>query len=557
MNALKILRENWKPALTVTAVNVPLSISLAVASGATPTHGIITGIWSTVIAAAFASSRHNVFGVAGALSSILLAFVLSHGSDGVALLPVLSIVSGLLILLVSLLKLTRYVTLIPSTVLHGFLISVGITIALSQISGALGLNDPALGIPVHKEILLNLAEAFSHLGDSNPAAVATFAASLAFLVAAKRFAPAFPSVVALTVAGIGAGMAFSKGMLPGDVLLLSEKFPDVAFRPFQFPFGTLGVDSFYGAFVLMKSVSSTAVVIAVVAILETVISAKIAEKMTRKKFDRDREVLGLGLSNVGTGLLGGLPVTAVFIRTALNLKSGATHRASQGLVGLFTFLAAALLFEGFFQYLPFPIIAAILFNIALGLIDFSLLAKMYRMRRFAFAVMALTTVVSVLEDPTVGILLGTSVALLAFIRGVSAGDAYVSVFRKGEFHRKTSLADYVRDQTADDVIVVNFVGGLSYLNVEPLLESVSRVDAGQTVLISFSHMGDLDVDGVEGLEELVQSLERHSVTVYFTGVTEKTREPLAKARFFLEMEADGRIRPSTSSALADILKPAS
>lgn len=553
MKALKILKDNWKAGLTVAAINVPLSISLAVASGATPAHGIITGIWSTVIAAVFASSRYNVFGVAGALSSILLAFVLSHGSDGVALLPVLAIVSGLVVTLVSLLKLTRYVTLIPSTVLHGFLISVGVTIALSQIPGAFGFNDPSLNVPVHKEIYLNLAESFLRIGSANPMAVAVFVSGLAFLMVLKRFAPAFPAVVTLTAIGIALGLGFDKGALPGDVLLLSEKFPDVSFRPFQFPFGQLGVDSFVGAFELVKSVFSTAVVIAVVGILETVISAKIAGKIKHEKFDRDREVFGLGMANIGTGLLGGLPVTAVFIRTALNLKSGANHKAAQALAGAFTFVVAALLFDGFFKYLPFPIIAAILFNIAVGLIDFGLLVKMYRMQRSAFAIMMVTTVVSVLEDPTVGILLGTSIALIVFIRGVSAGDAYVSVFRKGVFHRKESLSEYVRDQSGDDVIVVNFVGGLSYLNVEPLLESVAKVNRGQTVLVSFSHMGDLDVDGIEGLEELVASLEKHSISVRFTGLTPKTRKLLKKTKFFPRMESEGRVAPSTSSALASLL----
>lgn len=302
-------------------INIPLSISLAVASGATPTQGIITGIWGCIIAAIFASSNFNVFGVAGALSSIILSFVIAHGANGAALLPIVAIVSGLLILLVYLLGITRYITLIPSTVLHGFLISVGITIALSQVSGALGLNDPTLNIPVHKEIYLNLYETIRHISDINISAFGIFLGGFIFLLIGKYRFPNFPSVIFLTILGIILGVLVEKQVLHIDILLLSEKFQNLSFALFEFPFRSLEISSLHDAILLIKSVFSTALVIAIIAILETIISARIAEKMTKQKFNKDREILGLSLSNIGTGLLGGLPVTAVFIRTALNIKS--------------------------------------------------------------------------------------------------------------------------------------------------------------------------------------------------------------------------------------------
>lgn len=119
------------------------------------------------------------------------------------------------------------------------------------------------------------------------------------------------------------------------------------------------------------------------------------------------------------------------------------------------------------------------------------------MEKGAFVIMVITTLLSVLEEPTYGILVGTTIALLIFIKQVSAGDAFVSVFRQKTFFQKMSLDEYVKIQEKEDIVVVNFVGGLSYLNIEPLIESITELKEKQTILISFSHMGNLDVDGVE------------------------------------------------------------
>lgn len=120
----RLLKENWKSALSVSLINIPLSISLAVASlgngsDAAPLIGILTAVWAGAFAAVFASSNFNVYGPAGALSGILLAFSLQAGPQYV---PILAIATGIAVLVVWALKLTRYITLIPGAALHGFLL---------------------------------------------------------------------------------------------------------------------------------------------------------------------------------------------------------------------------------------------------------------------------------------------------------------------------------------------------------------------------------------------------------------------------------------------------
>jgi SulP family sulfate permease len=533
-------------------INIPLSISLAVASGATPIQGLITGIWAGIFASFFASSHFNVYGVAGALSSILLTFVLAHGSAGIILLPALAIIAWCIILLVYAFRITKYITLIPSTALHGFLISVGITIALGQISAALGLNDPAFHIPTHKEIYLTLYEVCKHISQVNIFATLVFLWGFGFLTIGKKYFPKFPSVIVLTLLGIILGIYNSRGVFP-DLLLLSEKFPTLAFSLWQNPYSWLWIESLSEAMLLIKSIFLASLVIAIIAILETIISAKIAEKITKKHFDKDREVLWLGIANIGSWLFGGLPATAVFIRTALNIKSGATHKSSAFLASIFTLGISFLLFNNFFQYLPFPIIAAILMNIAFGLIDIDLLKKLFFLEKKAFLLTLIVTFFSVIEEPTYGILIGTAITLLMYLKKVTDSDANVSIFRDHILYKKMPLQQYLHEQKKDDIILIKFSGGLSYLNTEHSIEQVEKLDQHQHILFSFSHMGEVDIDGVEAIEHMMTYLEEHDIEVYCSGLDEKHEHLMTRTETYKNLEKQWKTFSSASDGLSYLL----
>ena len=555
MNTTEILsnlKSNWKAGLTVAMINIPLSISLAVASWATPLQWIITAIWSGIIAAFFASSNYNVFGVAWALSSILLTFALSHWDNWAMLLPIIAIVSGFIILLVYFLKITKYITLLPSTVLHWFLISVWVTIALGQISGALWLNNPALWIHQHQEIYMNLYEIFKHISSVDLTSFWVFAIGFSFLIFTKKFFPNFPSVIVLTIVWILVWLWVNHELLP-KMLLISDKFKNVSFALFQLPFLRLWIDNIVDIIEIIKSVFKTSLVVAIIAILETIISARIAEKMTKQKFRKNKEVLGLALSNLWTGFLWWLPVTAVFIRTALNIKSWATHKSSGFLTSLFTLIISALLFNGFFKFLPFPIIAAILMNIAIGLIDISLLKKLYSLEKTAFAITLITTFLSVFWEPTYWILIWTTITLFIYIKKITNLDANVSVFRSGEFTQKISLHSYLKDQKKWDLVLMKFSTWLNYLNVEHNVSEIRHLNQWQKLIISLAHISNIDVDGIEALDEIVETLENNGVDVYLSWARED-RKCISKLHCHKDLELKWKIFKSSSEALEKLKK---
>lgn len=540
------LKGNWKAWLTVAMINIPLSISLAVASGATPLQWIITWIWAWVIASIFASSHYNVFWVAWALSSILLGFVLANWENGVFLLPLIAIFAWIFMLIVYFLKITKYITLIPSTALHWFLISVWITIALWQVSWALWLNDPALWIPQHKEVLMNLIEVGKNIFHTNIVSVIVFSLWLGFLIVGKKYFPKFPSVIVLTVIWIWIWLLVHNWFLP-KMLLLVDKYPEIKFELFQFPFANISISSIWEFIDIAKWLLSVSLVVAIIAIIETIISAKIAEKITKVKFSKDREVLWLWLSNIWVWILWGLPNTAVFIRTALNINSWATHRTSGFLIAIFTLLISALLFNGAFKFLPFPIISAILMNIALGLIDINLLKKLYSLEKTAFFITITTTIFAVVFEATYGILIWTAITLIIYIRKITNSNANISIFRKNGEVEKISLTKYLQKQEEGDVILAKFSWGLNYLNIEWNIAAIEKLNANQKVIISLWHIWNIDVDWIEAIDEMIDTLEANRIDVYISW--SKDFDFISKLHSFQRLEKAGKIFSSSTEAL--------
>lgn len=543
------LKTNWKAGLTVAMINIPLSISLAVASWATPMQWIITWIWAWIIASLFASSHYNVFWVAWALSSILLGFVMLHPENWVLLLPLIAIFAGFFILLVYIFKLTKYITLIPSTALHWFLISVWVTIALWQLSWALWLNDPALKIEQHHEIAMNIYELFKNISSTNITSFVTFWLWLSFLIFCKKYFPKFPAVIVLTIIWIIIWILVSKWMLP-NMLLLVTKFPSLSFSLVDFSFFTsIKIDSFSTFIDIIKSLFTISLVVAIIAIIETIISARIAEKITKVKFNKDREVLWLAISNIWTWLVGWLPNTAVFVRTALNINSWANHRTAAFLIAIFTLIISALLFNWAFKFLPFPIISAILMNIAIWLIDIGLLKKLYSIEKQAFFITLITTFFSVFWEPTYGILIWTAITLIIYIGKITNSDAYVTVFRKWGDREKISLSKYTHSQHHEDVLLTKFSLWLNYLNIETNIALIEKLNHNQKLIISLAHMWNIDIDWIEAIDEMIWVLKNNKIDVYISWIDDIESSFITKIHNYEYLKENEKIYNTSSEIL--------
>ncbi len=522
--------------MTVALVNVPLSISLGVAGGANPLMGILTALWAGLIAAMFGGSQFNIVGPTGALSGVLALYV---GHYGIGVLPILAVGSGLLCLLFYALRWDKYIVFIPSSVTHGFTLGVAFVIALNQLNFALGLT----GLTPHEKLISNVLESFGHIGAANPVAVILFLSALALLFLCLRFVPRLPGPILVAVLGIGLGYAANRGFIDLPIQTLVSKFGQFETRLFQLP----SLTSVPLSAELLKGIAT----VALVAVLETLLSAKIADGMTKTRFDQPREVLGLGLANIASGLLGGMPATAALARTALNIKSGAASRAS-ALINAVSVALITLVFFRSFQYLPLPVVAAILVYVAVRMVETDRFLHLFKKDQTMFWVSLFVAVLTVTLDPIIGILTGAFISLLLFAKQLSKGQSEISLHKNQ--HMVARIAPHQLNEHEDrgDMAVIRLAGEMTYINGQAHLETAQRVRAPHTVILNFRNLFYIDLDGLDVLHEIVNDLKSRGKRVAMSSMSDAVAPLFETASWYREMEKEGLVFESTSVALREM-----
>jgi len=506
---LQKIKKNLKSGITVSLISIPLSVSLAVASGATPIIGIITAIWASFVAALFGGSNFNIVGPTGALSGVVATYVILHGISG---LQTVTIISGLFIVLAYVLKLERYLILIPSSVIHGFTLGVAFIVGLGQLNFALGLQN----IPQHESLFANIIELVGHLEETSWIALAFFLFFLICLLIFRKLTPKIPGAILLVPVGILLGYASEAKIIPITLQTLGGKFGDINFHLFEIP-------HFEFSFMMLE----TAVVIALIAILETMLSAKIADGMTATKHNGRREMMGLGLANIVSGLVGGMPATAALARTSLNIKTGGNHKAS-AMINSVCVAIISLFFLGYFKYIPLVVIGAILVFVAIQMVEKEHYEKLWHYERSGFFLSLLVAGATVVIDPIFGILLGVSISLLIFVDRISRGHFELSVnrFVDGIVDSASGVKLKEIEENAD-VLVYSFRGKLCYVNSRAHIERFEvNLRKYTSIILRLREVHFIDTDGVEALDEIIDIIEARGQQAILTGIDQNALDLL-------------------------------
>lgn len=548
------LTQNWKAGLTVALISVPLSIALSVASGAGPVPGIITGVWATLVAGFFGGSNYNIVGAAGALTTVLFAATLAAPLGlGAAVLPLLALATGVLIFLIWLLRADRFLYYIPSSVMYGFAGGVAFLIAASQLFDATGLS--ALKRTGH---FVGDIELFSHhIADVHTPTLGIFLIFIIGILAWKRYVKAVPAVIPAALVGIGVGVADTMNVLQIGLTTLGDKFGGVSGALFMsVPWQT------YGAVVsdpeALRWVLGAAGTIALIAVLETLITAQIADKLTKTQFSSRRELFGLALANLGSGVMGGLPATGVFIRTGANIKAGATHKTAAVIAAVITAVIAMVALP-YFSYIPMAVIAAILANTALGLIEIHKFKEFWHREKTSFAVAILVLLVTVFEDAGVAVVVGAVVALLLFADKVSRG--YFDIVynfadgkRRDERNAKVLAIPAGEKHSFVTYSVAGFLGYIDSSRHAANFRLLAASAGTPVVVIRLRNLFAIDYEGEEMLAEGVALLQSVGKTVYFSSASEAVKAQLLAFPIFAELNAAGRFTKKVEDAIAIISK---
>eukprot|EP01038_Epipyxis_sp_PR26KG_P015538 gene15538-20979_t len=411
---LSEIPKNISSGLTVALVNIPLSITLAIAGGAGPVPGIVTAFWCGLICALFGGSEFNIVGPTEALSGILAVASLKLSPT---ILPWLSVWSGILTLLLWRLDLVDYLLFIPSSVIQGFTLGVAIIIGLGQL-------DFSIGLEIHHDKTTEFYQKFL------------------ILVGIRKY-PKMPWNIILCVFGglIGYAGSIIYIWAFSDLVTVAHHFEgvDLSLRFITFPTWSDEVYSY--------SVISSAASCAFIGILETLISARLADVMTHTDHNKLSETAGLGLANIVGGAFGGFPATAARARMSLNVQSGATSRVSALINAIVLFMIAYVIILPYFSYVPMSTIGAILVIVAYRMIDVNHLVHIFKYEKSHFLIAMITALICVFVDTMAGLVAGALLSLLIYARTIADGHVEIKIVCK---HSNYDQTGHINSNTSNN-----------------------------------------------------------------------------------------------------------
>lgn len=392
----KLFLSDILAGISVALVAIPLSIAIAIASGAPPAAGLVTAIVGGFLISALGGSRVQIGGPTGAFIVVVYAVIAEHGYDGLVLATMMA---GIILIAAGLLRAGNLVAYVPEPVVNGFTLGIALVIAGSQLKDLVGIE--ATQLPA--EFVPKMQALWAARDSADWRAIATGTATLTLLIGLRRLWPRLPDrmigplLVSAAVAMLTlpvATIASQYGPLPNR--LPAPTFPDVTFAR-------------------VVELMPSAFVIAFLAAIESLLSAMVADRMIGGSHRPNAEVLAQGWANIGSALFGGLPATGAIARTATNVRAGGQTPVA-GIVHAAVILVVMLTLAPLAGHLAMPALAALLIMTAWSMSEPHKWRSYWAEPPVARLLLALTFVLTVLVDLTVAIGVGVACGLALRLR---------------------------------------------------------------------------------------------------------------------------------------------
>jgi SulP family sulfate permease len=513
--------------ITVGLVALPLAMAFGIASGVTPQAGLYTAVVAGFLISALGGSRTQIGGPTGAFVVIVAGIVARFGMSGLAMVTVMA---GILLLLMGLTGLGAAVQFIPRMVVIGFTNGIAILIASTQIKDFFGLRTGA----VPSEFLPRIKVLVANLATLSPSALALGLGTLAILLILPRFTRRVPaSIVALLVC-TGVSVLFH---LPVETI--GTKFGGIprGLPPFAIP-------DFHAEHIL--PLIPYAFTVAMLAALESMLSAVVADGMTGDRHNSNVELVAQGIANIVSPIFGGIPATGAIARTATNIRSGARSPVA-GMIHAFTLLGILLVAAPLASYIPLTTLAAVLFVVAYNMGEWQEIGAIFQMDLAAISVWLVTFALTVFADLTVAVGVGLALAALLYI------------YRIAETTTVSPVTDeYIRDGLPHVlqgrilppyVTLLRIHGPFLFGTTEKLLELTVNMEAlAPVVILRLRNMTAIDGTGIHAIETFARRLHESGRTMLLCGAMQQPSKLLQGARF-LDRVGPENIMPNIQAAL--------
>lgn len=480
------IKQDLIAGITVGIVAIPLGMAFAIASGVKPEYGLYTTVIAGILVALFGGSRYQIAGPTGAFIPILLAIVLEHGYEN---LLIAGFLAGIMLIVMGAFKLGRLIQYIPRSVTIGFTSGIAVIIFSGQIGNFLGLEDLEKKQYFHETMI----QLYHHLAEVNIYSVITAVIGLLLIIFIPKFFPRIPVLlVALVIPTIITLLFF-----PNKVATIGSAFGGIsqALPDFKIPNIT---------WEKIKILWQPAFVIAMLGGIESLLSAVVADGMTGKRHNSNRELVGQGIANVITPLFGGIPATGAIARTATNINAGGFSPLSGIFQGAFVLLTI-LLFAPYASSIPLAAMAPILMVVAYNMSEMKSFIHILKLKTGDSLVLATTFLLTVFVNLTVAVPIGLGLAAVSFIKRMSEVFEVERVIPS----RAKSQNDMDYDIKCQKIAFYTVQGPLFFGAADRFESVINSITWRPTVLIlKMKHVPILDATGASNLHSLVTDFKK-------------------------------------------------
>jgi SulP family sulfate permease len=513
--------------ITVGLVALPLAMAFGIASGVTPQAGLYTAVVAGFLISALGGSRTQIGGPTGAFVVIVAGVVARFGVSG---LSFVTLIAGALLVVMGVTGLGTAVKFIPRPVIIGFTNGIALLIASTQIKDFLGLRTPA----VPSEFLKRMSVLIANWKTTEWQTTALACASLAIILAWPRWNKHIPgSIIAL----FAATLAVSLFHLPVETV--GTRFGGIpqGFPPITFP--QLRAEQ-------ILPLLPSAFTVALLAALESLLSAVVADGMSGDKHNSNVELVAQGLANLVSPLFGGIPATGAIARTATNIRSGARTPVS-GMIHAATLLTILLVAAPLARFVPLATLAAVLFVVAWNMGEWREIGSVLRLAKTDIAVWAVTFTLTVVADLTVAVGVGMALAALLYIYRVAETTTVAPVT---EEYLRDGRAHVLHDkEIPPNVAILRIHGPFLFGTTEKLDEATRDLKAFPSVVIlRLRNMTALDATGMHALETFANRLRKSGRTLLLCGARAQPAKLLAGSEFVNHVGQEN-ILPNVEAAL--------
>lgn len=506
--AFSSIQSDILAGITVGIIALPLSMALAIASGVPPQHGLYTAIVAGIVTGILGGSKVNISGPTAAFVVVLLPIVQKFGIGG---LLICGFMAGIILVLMGVGNLGKLIEIVPFPVTVGFTTGIGVVIATFQIKDFLGLDIQLLdGHYLDKVLLLLNSLPTIHWQES-----LTGSLTLIVLILWPRLRSKIPGhLVALflgsitawilnqvnpefSVATIGSRFHYELNGITGNGI------PSIS-PTFEWPWNLSGADGkpIGLSFEIIRILLPSAITIAMLGSLESLLCAVVADGMSGKKHNPNDELIGQGIGNMVASIFGGMPATAAIARTAASIKAGANSPIASVVHGLFI-LAAILSLAPLLAYLPMASMAALLLMVAWNMSE----AKHFlRILKIApgddIVVLIICFLLTVIFDMTIAVGVGMSLAAMLFIR---------------KSINLTTTAKNKIDHEAygilpDEISIYDIDGPLFFGSAQKAIKSISSITPEvRVVILDMSEVSMIDMSAIVAMESIAENLSRDKI----------------------------------------------